>query len=177
MSDTTYYPPGAFYFTVHVLGSGTAFSLMTDIDASFQEVSGIEAQFGIEEVVEGGENRFVHRLPKATKYSNVVLKRGVVTMDSVLAEWVGQTVGSGLSMPILPQNLLVSLLNESGNPIIVWGFANAWPVKWQVSAMSSTENKILMETLELSYNYFERLNLGSGLSAAVKIAELAARLS
>jgi phage tail-like protein len=177
MSDTTYYPPGSFYFTVTVLGSGTAFAAMTDIDASFQEVSGIDAQFGIEEVVAGGENRFVHKLPKATKYSNVVLKRGVVTEDSVLAEWVGQTVGSGLSLPILPQNLLVSLLNEEGNPIIVWGFSNAWPVRWQVSPLSSTENKILMETLELSYNYFERINLGSGLSAAVKIAQLAARLA
>ncbi|MBK8251179.1 MAG: phage tail protein [Polyangiaceae bacterium] len=176
MSDT-YYPPGAFYFTVTVLGSGTLFSLLTDIDASFQEVSGINAEFGIEPVTEGGENRFIHKLPKATKYQNLVLKRGVVTQDSVLAEWVGQTVGSGMSLPILPQNLLVSLLNESGNPIIVWGFANAYPVKWDVSPMNSQENKILTETMEFAYNYFERVNLGSGLSAAVKIAQLAARLA
>ena len=60
-----YYPPGAFYFSVQVLGSGTALSVLTGIDASFQEASGIQAEFGVEEVTEGGENRFVHRLPRA----------------------------------------------------------------------------------------------------------------
>ena len=30
----------------------------------------------IETVVEGGENRFVHRLPKPVKHPNLVLKRG-----------------------------------------------------------------------------------------------------
>jgi phage tail-like protein len=171
-----YYPPGAFYFAVYILGSGTAFSLLTDIDASFQEVSGIRAELGIEEVTEGGENRFVHRLPRPAKYSNLVLKRGVVTMDSVLAEWVGQTVGSGLALPILTQNLLVTLLGEDGFPRIAWLFVNAYPVKWDVAPLSSEDNKVLTETMEFAYNYFERFNLGSGLSAVTKLAQVAAKL-
>lgn len=171
-----YYPPGAFYFTVTVVGSMSALSLLTDIDASFQEVSGIEAQFDTEDVVEGGENRFVYHLPRPAKYSNLVLKRGVVTKDSFLAEWVGQTIGSSLSLPILPQNLLVTLLNEEGMPSIVWGFVNAFPLRWEVASLDSMDNKVLTETLEFSYNYFERLNLGSGASAAVKLAQFAARL-
>jgi phage tail-like protein len=175
MSDA-YYPPPAFYFTVTILGSATALSLLTSIDASFQEISGIEAQFNVEEVAEGGENRFVHRLPKQGKYSNLVLKRGAVYTDSFLSEWFGQTVGSGMSLPILPQNLLVTLLNESSVPLIAWAFVNAYPVKWNMAAMNSQDNKILIETLELSYNYFERLNLGGGVSAAVKVAQLTARL-
>ena len=176
MSDE-YYPPPGFHFTVKILGSGTALSLLTDVDASFQEVSGIEAQFDIEEVTEGGENRFVHRLPRPAKYSNLVLKRGVVTKDSFLAEWVGQTVGSGLSLPIIPQNIIVSLLDEDGDPTILWGFVNAYPIRWSVDPLNSMENKVLTESLEFSYNYFERLNLGSGLSVAVKIAQFAARLA
>jgi phage tail-like protein len=176
MSDA-YHPPPAFYFTVTVLGSATALSLLTSIDASFQDISGIEAEFQTEEVVEGGENRFAHRLPKQGKYPNLVLKRGAVTKDSFLLEWVGQTVGSGMSLPILPQNILVTLLNESGNPAIAWGFVNAYPVKTSVSGLNSEDNKILIETLELSYNYFERVNLGGGASAAVKVAALAARLA
>lgn len=171
-----YYPPGAFYFAVYILGSGTVFSLLTDIDASFQEVSGIQAEFGIEEVTEGGENRFVHRLPRPAKYSNLVLKRGVVTMDSVLAEWVGQTVGSGLALPIITQNLMVTLLGEDGFPMIAWFFVNAYPVKWDVAALNSEDNKVLTETMEFAYNYFERFNLGSGLSAVTKLAQVAARL-
>jgi len=155
-----YYPPGAFYFTVTILGSGTALSVLTDIDASFQEVSGIQAERGVEEVTEGGENRFVHRLPLPTKYQNLVLKRGVVTKASFLAEWFGLTVGSGLSLPIVTQNVVVSLLGADGIPLIAWLFVNAWPVRWEMAPLDAQENKILVETLELSYNYFQRFNLG-----------------
>lgn len=174
---TEYYPPPAFHFTVAVLGSATALSLLTSVDASFQEISGIQAEFQTEEVVEGGENRFVHRLPKQGRYSNLVMKRGAVYTDSFLSEWFGQTVGSGMSLPILPQNLLVTLLNESGVPLIAWAFVNAYPVKWDMAPMNSEDNKILIETLELSYNYFERLNLGGGASAAVKLAQMTARMA
>jgi hypothetical protein len=69
MSDT-YYPPPSFYFSVSVVGSATPIAMLTKIDASFQEVSGIQAEFQTEEVVEGGENRFAHRLPTHSRYSN-----------------------------------------------------------------------------------------------------------
>ncbi|HEX7315685.1 MAG TPA: phage tail protein [Pyrinomonadaceae bacterium] len=172
-----YYPPGAFYFTVKVFGSALLLSAITDIDGSFQEVSGIQSAFETEEVVEGGENRYVHRLPRITKYSNLVLKRGIVTTDSFLSEWAGLTVGSSLALPVITQNLLVSLLNESGWPSIVWAFFNAYPVRWEVGAMNSEQNQILTETLEFSYTYFERVVLGSPLSAAAKLAALTARLA
>lgn len=174
-NDNPYYPPPAFYFTVSIIGPLSLASLVTDIDNSFEEVSGITAEFEIEEIAEGGENRFKHRLPTHAKYPNLVLKRGVVTVDSFLAEWCGQTIGSSMSIPIVTQSILVSLLNASGVPSIVWGFSNAWPVKWEVSAMNAQENKLLTETLEFSYNYFERLNL-TGIGAATKIAQLVSKL-
>ena len=175
MSDT-YYPPGGFYFTVSVLGTGTALAVASGVDASFQEVSGIEAKFNTEDVTEGGENRFVHRLPKPASYSNLVLKRGIVSVTSFLAEWVGQTVGSGLSLPIVPQNILVTLLGHEGIPLIAWGFVNAWPIRSQIAPLNASDNKVLIETMELSYNYFDRINLGSPASAAIKLAQLTARL-
>jgi phage tail-like protein len=174
--SNTYYPPAGFYFTVAVIGSGTAFAMASGVDASFQEVTGIEAKFDTEDVTEGGENRFVHRLPKMGKYSNLVLKRGIVAVDSFFVEWVGQSVGSGMSLPILPQNILVTLLNESGNPLIAWAFINAYPVRSQIAPLSASDSKVLIETMELAYNYFERVNLGGGVSALVKLAQLTARL-
>lgn len=176
MSDD-YYPPGGFYFTVKLIGSATPLAMLTDIDASFQEVSGIQAEFDFEEIVEGGENRFKHRLPLPAKYPNLVLKRGIVTKDSFLSEWFGLSVGAGMSLPIITQNVLVALLNDNGMPTIAWGFVNAYPIRWEVGPFQSMENKVLIETLELSYNYFERINLGSGASVAVKMAQFAARLA
>jgi phage tail-like protein len=169
MPENSYYPPGAFYFSVNVIGVVGAAALPTGIDNSFEEVSGITAEFETEEIAEGGENRFKHRLPAQAKYSNLVLKRGVVTIDSFLAEWCGETIGGGF--PILKQHILVTLLNESGIPSVAWAFVNAWPVKWEVSDLNAQENKILTESLEFSYNYFERVNL-SGVGGAVKMAKL-----
>jgi phage tail-like protein len=143
------YPPVAFHFGVTLDGAGSS-------DASFQEVSGIRVEFGNEEVVEGGQNQFVHRLPTQAKYANLVLKRGVVVTTSPLADWVAQTLASQLTKPIRPRQLMVTLKNEQHDPLITWTFVNAYPVRWEVSPMNAMESAILTETMELAYHYFER---------------------
>lgn len=154
--NTNYYPPAKFYFSVSVLPTGSSSGTIGGIDSSFKEVSGIEAEVGVEEVAEGGENRFVYRLPKQTKYPLLVLKRGVVTIDSALGSWVMSTVGSSLAQPIQVQNLMVLLLGETGSPLISWTFYNAYPLKWKTASLDATANEILIESLEFSYSYFVR---------------------
>lgn len=171
-----YYPPAGFYFTVQLLGSLSAVAGLADVDASFREVSGISVDANVEEVVEGGENRFVHKLPRPAKYSNLVLERGVVTTDSVLGEWIGATMGSRLSVPILPQNLVVMLLDGGGMPSIAWTFVNAYPIRWETGPLSSQKNEVLIEKLELAYNYFMRITVNSGASIAATMAKVAASL-
>ena len=152
-----YYPPAAFYFSVQVLGSATSAPPKSDVDASFKEASGIRAEFDFEEVIEGGENRFAYRLPRRAKYPNLVLKRGLVARDSFLADWVAKTIGSTMSTPIITQNLQVALLNETGSPLVAWRFMNAYPIRWDIAALDSQNNNVLIETLELAYNFFERV--------------------
>lgn len=176
MSDV-YYPPPGFHFRVTVLGAGAVAAELTGVDASFQEVSGIESRWETEEVAEGGENRFVHRLPRPARYSDLVLKRGLVYRDSFFAEWVGQTIGASLSLPILTQNLLVTLLNDDAIPIVAWVFVNAWPLRWEVAGLDSMRNDVATESMEFSYNYFERLNLGGAASALMKLGSLALKYS
>lgn len=153
--STAYYPPAAFYFSVSV-GNSTDGSAKTDIDGKFQEVSGITVEFNTEEVAEGGENRFKHKLPSQAKYPNLTLKRGAVTISSALADWCAETLGTRFMNPIKTKTIKVNLLNEKGAPSLYWTFYNVYPVKWDVSGMNSQENKILIETLEFSYNYFVR---------------------
>jgi phage tail-like protein len=174
MTDV-YYPPPGFYFRVTVLGAGALAAEATGVDASFSEVSGIEARWETEEVAEGGENRFVHRLPRPARYADLVLKRGLVYRDSFFGEWVGQTIGSRLSLPILTQNLLVTLQGDDGAPLVAWVFVNAWPLRWEVTGLDSMANQVATERLEFAYGYFERLNLGGELSAAAKLASAALR--
>jgi len=121
-------------------------------------------------VAEGGENRFVHRLPRPAKYSNLVMKRGIVTQSSLLSEWFGLSIGSAMTLPIIPQNLLVMLLNDSGWPTNAWIFVNAYPLRWDAGPFNSLENKVMIETLEFSYNYFQRINLNVAGAAATAAA-------
>jgi len=155
MSDANY-PLPAFYFALRVLDGPGSDVRHPDIDASFQEISGMEVERDTEAVVEGGENRFVHRLPKPARYSNLVLKRGVTNGDSFLSEWMEKTLVSNLRSPIQAHDLMVTLLNEQGTPAVRWTFTKAIPVKYRVSALNAQENKVLIETLEFAYNYFKR---------------------
>jgi phage tail-like protein len=151
-----YYPPSAFYFGVVVAGSSSPSSGSTALDASFSEVSGIEAKIEIENVQEGGENRFVRRLPGRTIYPNLVLKRGLVTAGSFLAAWFAETVGSGYATKVVPTGVQVNLLGDDQLPRVSWVFENAYPVSWKLGPLDAQSNQLAVETMELAYEYFYR---------------------
>lgn len=170
-----WYPPVGFYYAVYLMDTTTPTSatslakaaLKAAIDSSFQEVSGISVEYDTEPVTEGGENRFVHKLPVRTKYPNLVLKRGLVTTLSPLSEWCATTFESNFGTPVELKNVAVVLMDESGMPLVSWSFTNAWPVKMQVSDLQAMENKIVVETLELSYQYYETISLASKASSKI----------
>jgi len=167
-----YFPPPAFYFNITVAGSGTALQLQSGTDGSFQEISGIEGKIETESVTEGGENRYVHQLPKATTYPNLVLRRGYVTKASFLSEWAAQTVGSTLNQPILTQTLVVMLMGADQTPLVSWNFARAWPVRWVTGPFDSMKNEVLTEVLEFSYAYVTRMPLNEAATMIVPVAAL-----
>ena len=140
-----HYPPVGFHFRVSFTLGG-----VTDNDFRFAEVSGISASLGVQEVVEGGENRFTHRLPDRAKYANLILKRGLVS-DSGLISWIRDALEN---FTFKPTEVLVSLLNEKSEPLKSWNFIGAYPVKWSASDFKATDNAVVIETLELAYQYF-----------------------
>jgi len=143
------YPPSSFYFRVRFAG-GAGIS-----DVSFQEVSGISSEIDVESVVEGGENRFVHQLPKGVKHPKLVLKRGIAKKDSGLVKWC-ISVLEQFEMPIKPKALHVQLLDGKGYPIRVWSITGAYPVKWEVENFNSTKSEVAIEKIELSYTTVSR---------------------
>lgn len=142
------YPPVAFYFKVTFEGESG--------ESSFKEVSGISMEMDTEEITEGG-NSYKHRVPTSVKFSNLVLKRGLVPKDSAIVQWCSDTLESGLSTGITTKSITVSLLDEDANPLSTWNFLNAWPVKWSISDFNAMNNEIAIETLELSYSSFTKV--------------------
>ncbi|MCB0632247.1 MAG: phage tail protein [Saprospiraceae bacterium] len=152
MSDGTFNPPGyppvSFSFQLSFSGSnGTS-------EAAFQEASGISMETNVEEVSSGGDNRFKYRLPGVNKYSNLVLKRGLVPKDSPLFNWCDETLNQGMAQPIKPQKISVALLDVEKKVLISWDFIDAYPVKWSVAEFKSMENAYVVESVEFAYTYF-----------------------
>ena len=139
------YPPVGFHFKVEVEG------LSADGDTRFSEVGGLNVELTAEEVPEGGENRFVQKFPTRSKYSELVLKRGLA-VNSDLADWCRTCIES---LEIQPKNLTVSLLNEKHEPVLSWYVAKAYPTKWTVSDLNASSNSIAIESIQLFYQYFK----------------------
>ncbi len=140
-----YRPPVSFHFRVEFLDIQT----FSD-DILFQSVSGLEVTMETESVKEGGENRFEHVIPVRSKYSDLVLKRGVLVDSGVIA-WCRDAMEAFI---FEPTTVLVHLLNEEHEPLVTWNLVHAWPKKWTVADLDSEKSSVLIETLELNYNFF-----------------------
>lgn len=139
-----YYPPVGFHFKVEFVGIGN------DNDCRFQSVSGLTVEYDTESFKEGGENRFEHKLPVRTKYSDISLKRGMLT-NSLVITWCKQALENRLFLPVI---VIITLMNEKHEPLKMWEVIDAWPKKWSVSDLNAQENSIVIETLDLAYKYF-----------------------
>ena len=136
------YPLPAFYFNVSFNG------VTSSIAGSFREVSGIRSEMTVEEVAEGGENRFMHVLPGRVKHPRLVLKRGVAPANSMLVRWCKAVLEGGLGIPLVPKLVSVQLMNGEGNPVRAWSFANAYPVAWEVEAFKDRKSTRLNSSHE-----------------------------
>ncbi len=145
-----YYPPTGFHFSVDFELPG-----QTDKDQRFQDISGLSKEITTETMNEGGENKFTYQLPERVNYPNLVLKRGML-IGSGLHGWIKNAIDNFI---FEPANLTISLLNESHAPLAAWYVVNAYPVKWNISNFNAEENKLVVETIELKYQYYKSLDI------------------
>ena len=169
--DFLKYPSVGFHFLVRFEGIGKSASVgpitvsTADIDSRWTEVSGLNVELTTEELVEGGENRFVHKLPQRAKYPNLVLKRGYfASLPSPLLDWANDAISN---FDIKPCQVSVILLSDLHLPAQIWSFTNAYPVKLVMGDFKATDNSVLIETFELTYQFFKRESLLDKLKTAV----------
>lgn len=142
------YPPTAFYFKVKFAGAIS--------DTSFQDVSGIDSTIDLESYSEAGGQTY--KLLAGISHSNLVLKRGIASKDSPLATWCCSVFQSEYGKRIEPiATMTLLLMNADQEPIRAWSLARVYPVKWTIDNFNSTKNQVAIETIELSYEYLERV--------------------
>jgi phage tail-like protein len=141
-------PPfaGRFVFTVDGLTIG-----------AFTEVSGLSVQIDTEELAEGGQNHFTHKLPGRMKWPNLVLKRGITDTDT-LFEWFAKCSGEGLEAggnKVERRHGSVALLDAGGKTVRRWSFVDAYPVKWSGPKLAASSRDLAVEELEVCHCGFK----------------------
>lgn len=130
------------------------FNFIIEIDgiesAGFSECSGLTTDTDVIDYREGNEGLNVRKLPGLRKYTNIVLKRGM-TNDLSLWEWRKQVIGGIVERKAGS----IILLDEVGTEVRRWNFREAWPSKWEGSALNSKTNESFIETLELVHEGVE----------------------
>lgn len=118
--------------------------------AGFSEVSGLAVETELEEYQEGGVNHFVHKLPKRSKFPNLVFKRGFVRSNE-LWRWYEDFHFGPPEKRKRKQGAII-LMDANGNDVGAWAFEGAYPVKWVGPEFRATHGEVAVETLEIVHH-------------------------
>ena len=114
----------------------------------FAECSGLDVEIETEDYAEGGENGFVHKLPGRRRWTDIILKRGIIgpQLWSWLAE---QQLGS-----IKTRSVTLRVRQSGGEGELAIEVSGAFPVRWQGPQLDAGQSQVAMETLTLSHRGF-----------------------
>lgn len=140
MSGTPVEPAVALQFRVVIDG--------VDIGV-FSACEGLSAEYEVEEIKEGGNNGFIHRLPGRVKYQNLKLTRAVDADSAKLGSWF-----SGLSSGVTTHTAHVTAYDGWKRALAQWSFAGVWPVKYTGPSFKASDTNTANEVLELAHTGF-----------------------
>lgn len=118
--------------------------------AVFSEISGLQIETETMDLIEGGYNDRVKKIPVRSRVGNLILKRGV-TVGNSLVNWHLRIVQGYLDL----RNVTVIVYQTNNNDVIGrYELLNAFPVKWSGPVMAGGGETVAVETLELAHEGF-----------------------
>jgi phage tail-like protein len=143
MSDPTKnYPLPNFHFEVNWGGTRIGFSKITGLEVATSVIEYREGSYLIYNTT---------KQPGRTLYSNVILERGIFLNDFDFFTWWQRTYNFQDKNLQFRRDVLISLLDDTHNPVMVWKLLNAWPCKVKWSELNAIDNQVMMESLELTH--------------------------
>jgi phage tail-like protein len=133
------WPLPKFYFSV-TLGDNDA--------VSFQEVDGLESETQPIEYRHGNSPVFYPiKMPGLGRVGNVTMRKGIFVNDSNFWDWYNEIKMNTIAR----RTIVISLLDEEGNPKTTWTLNNAWPTKVTGTDLKSEGNEVAVESVEIAY--------------------------
>ena len=122
----------------------------------FSEVSGLEVSMEPKVIKEGGRNWGELQRTGPSKFSTIVLKRGVTDIDD-LWEWMnGSTRGADYGYRLRGEiDVMGTGTISKGTVALRWILTNAMPVKFKGPDLSSTSSQVAIEELHLVHEGLE----------------------
>ncbi len=134
----TEYPLSKYYFQVD--WGGTLIG--------FNEISGLDVEVDLIEYRQGASPEFTKsKMPGMKKYSNITLKRGSFKGDNEFFDWINTIKLNTVEH----RSIIISLLDEEGDPAITWKINKAFPVKLQGTDLKAESNEVAIESIELAH--------------------------
>jgi phage tail-like protein len=130
--------------------------------AGVNKVGALKRSTEVVEHREGGDPSTSRKSPGRTKYDPITFERGV-THDLEFEAWsdkvwrIGAGPGAEVSLKDFRKDLILEVLNESGEIAIVYKIFRCWVSAYQsVGDFDSDTNSILIQTLTVENEGWER---------------------
>jgi phage tail-like protein len=120
--------------------------------AAFTECNLPSLQVETQDIVEGGQNEYIHKLPVRVKPGSLTLKRGITKNDDLL-KWYLQVLEG--KMREATRTVTVVMYDSLLRPINTWTFRQAYPIKWSGPQLKSGDKAVAIEELEIAHHGFE----------------------
>ncbi len=138
---------------------GSRFGLEIDgVDmAYFQSASGFsnETELIDDKVAMGNGVTVVRKLPGQLTWGHLTLTRGV-TSDMGLWEWRKEVIDGKTDG--MRRNVSLVMFNAAFEEKARYNFESAWPSKWSGPDVKSDDASVVIETLEIQYEFMERVS-------------------
>ena len=139
------YPLPVFHFTVQWGGTRIGFSEVTGLTQENQAIEYRDGSFPEYSSI---------KMPGLRKFTNIVLKRGVVKSDNEFFLWLSTVKLNKVER----RDLIISLLNENHEPVMTWKVHNAFPVKSEGPQLKASGNEVAIESIEVAHEGLEVQN-------------------
>jgi phage tail-like protein len=123
----------------------------------FREVFGLQVTVQVEEIIEGGQNGFVHKLPSRMSWPNLVFRRGLTQSDA-LFNWMSKSSGEGFAgnqNKLTRSSGAVTALDAVGGRLRSWEFQSVFAVRWKGPDFAVGTTQALEEELEVAHHGFK----------------------
>jgi phage tail-like protein len=127
----------------------------------FSEVTGLSVSVAVEEIHEGGQNGFAHKVPGRMSWPHLVFRRGITESDALFA-WMSKTSGEGFAgagSKLKRSTGAVTVLDSHGTRLRAWEFEGVYPVRWTGPDFDSASNQPMLEQLEVAHHGFRSKTL------------------